>query len=38
MSSKNPKKNALLMEMCDFMRRLHYSIHTETAYCEWATK
>lgn len=38
MSSENPKKNNLLTEMRDFMRRLHYSIHTENAYCEWVAK
>jgi len=38
MSSENPKKNKLLTEMRDLMRRLHYSIHTENAYCEWVTK
>ena len=38
MSSENTKKNNLLTEMRDLMRRLHYSIHTETAYCDWVAK
>jgi len=38
MSSKNPRKNNLITEMRDLMRRLHYSIHTENAYCDWITK
>jgi len=37
MSSKNSKRN-LLTEMRDTMRRLHYSIHTEKAYCDWVAK
>ncbi len=38
MSSENPKKNNLLTEMRNLMRRLHYSIHTENAYCDWVAK
>jgi len=38
MSSENPKKNNLLTEMRELMRRLHYSIHTENAYCDWVAK
>lgn len=34
MSRGNSKKN-LLTETQDLMRRLHYSIHTERAYCDW---
>ena len=37
MSNEN-KKNNLLTEMRNFMRRLHYSIHTENAYCDWVAK
>jgi len=35
MSSKDSN---LLTEMRELMRRLHYSIHTENAYCEWVAK
>ncbi len=28
----------LLTETRDLMRRLHYSIHTERAYCDWITR
>ncbi|VAX04381.1 Tyrosine recombinase XerD [hydrothermal vent metagenome] len=28
----------LLTEMSDLMRRLHYSIHTERAYCDWVSR
>ncbi len=28
----------LLAETRDMMRRLHYSIHTERAYCDWITR
>ncbi|MFK5968635.1 MAG: integron integrase [Candidatus Marithrix sp.] len=35
MSSKDSN---LLTEMRDLMRRLHYSIHTENAYCEWVSR
>ncbi len=28
----------LLTEMRDLMRRLHYSIHTERAYCDWVSR
>jgi len=28
----------LLTEMRDLMRRLHYSIHTERAYCDWVAR
>jgi hypothetical protein len=38
MSSENSKKNNLLTEMRDLMRHLHYSIHTENAYCDWVAK
>ena len=30
--------NDLLTEMRDLMRRLHYSIHTERAYCDWVVR
>jgi len=33
MSTKKP--NNLLDEVRDTLRRLHYSIHTEKAYCDW---
>jgi len=33
----NPDKK-LLAEMRDLMRRLHYSIHTERAYCDWVER
>jgi len=36
-SSQNSGKD-LLTEMRDLMRRLHYSIHTERAYCDWASR
>ena len=38
MSSKNSKTNNFINEMWDLMRRLHYSIHTENACCDWVTK
>ena len=28
----------LLSETRDLMRRLHYSIHTERAYCDWIAR
>jgi len=28
----------LLTEMRELMRRLHYSIHTERAYCDWVER
>ncbi len=28
----------LLAEMSDLMRRMHYSIHTERAYCDWVSR
>ena len=28
----------MLAEMSDLMRRLHYSIHTERAYCDWVAR
>ncbi|GAW87826.1 hypothetical protein bplSymb_SCF19701P001 [Bathymodiolus platifrons methanotrophic gill symbiont] len=34
MSIEKPKKN-LLEETRSIFRRLHYSIHTERAYCDW---
>ena len=34
MSTKKTGKT-LLEETRDLMRRLHYSIHTERAYCDW---
>ena len=34
MSIQNQKKN-ILMESRDILRRMHYSIHTELAYCDW---
>jgi len=34
MSIEKPKKN-LLEETQSIFRRLHYSIHTERAYCDW---
>lgn len=34
MSTEKPKKK-LLMDVSDTLRRLHYSIHTERAYCDW---
>ncbi|MCF6259639.1 MAG: integron integrase [Gammaproteobacteria bacterium] len=37
MSTQNSGKD-LLTEMRDLMRRLHYSIHTERAYCDWAAR
>ncbi len=35
-TEKSGKK--LLVETRDFMRRLHYSIHTERAYCDWIAR
>jgi len=29
---------AELAGMSDLMRRLHYSIHTERAYCDWVSR
>jgi len=37
MSTQN-SSNDLLTEMRDLMRRLHYSIHTERAYCDWVAR
>ncbi len=37
MSTQN-SGNDLLTEMRDLMRRLHYSIHTERAYCDWVVR
>jgi len=37
MSTKKSEKN-LLDSMRDILRRLHYSIHTERAYCDWVTR
>jgi integron integrase len=37
MSTQNTKKN-ILDEMRDLLRRLHYSIHTERAYCDWVAR
>ncbi|MFK5947802.1 MAG: integron integrase [Methylococcales bacterium] len=37
MSIKRSKKN-LLEDMRDTLRRLHYSIHTERAYCDWVSR
>ncbi len=37
MSTQNSGKD-LLTEMRDLMRRLHYSIHTERAYCDWVAR
>ena len=36
MSNKSSKK--ILDEVRDIMRRAHYSIHTERAYCDWITR
>jgi len=33
-----PSDKTLLTETRDLMRRLHYSIHTERAYCDWITR
>jgi len=35
MTMKRTKKKKILDEVRDVMRVLHYSIHTERAYCEW---
>lgn len=37
MSTQNSKKS-ILDEMRDILRRLHYSIHTERAYCDWVAR
>ena len=37
MSTQNSGKD-LLTEMRDLMQRLHYSIHTERAYCNWLVR
>ncbi|MCP4551033.1 MAG: hypothetical protein GY834_03090 [Bacteroidetes bacterium] len=37
MSIHNSGKK-LLTEMRDVMRYLHYSIHTERAYCDWIAR
>jgi len=37
LSTQNSGKY-LLTEMRDLMRRLHYSIHTERAYCDWVAR
>ncbi len=37
MSTRN-SGNDLLTDMRDLMRRLHYSIHTERAYCDWVAR
>jgi len=37
MSTEHSGKD-LLTEMRDLMRRLHYSIHTERAYCDWVAR
>ena len=37
MSNLNSKRN-ILDEMRDLLRRLHYSIHTERAYCDWVAR
>ncbi len=36
--STSTKDKKLLTEMRDLMRRLHYSIHTERAYCNWIVR
>ena len=37
MSTQKPGKT-LLVKIRELMRRLHYSIHTERAYCDWITR
>jgi len=37
MSTEHSGKD-LLSKMRDLMRRLHYSIHTECAYCDWVAR
>ncbi len=37
MSTTPPKQN-LLQQTREILRRLHYSIHTERAYCDWITR
>jgi len=37
MSTQNSGKN-LLTEVRDVLRYLHYSIHTERAYCDWVAR
>ena len=37
MSNLNSKRN-VLDEMRNLLRRLHYSIHTERAYCDWVAR
>ncbi len=37
MSTQDPEQY-LLPEMRDLMRRFHYSIHTERAYCDWVAR
>ena len=37
MSTIKPN-NSLLDQMHDILRRLHYSIHTERAYCDWVVR
>ncbi len=37
MSTQNSGKD-LVTEMRNLMRRLHYSIHTERAYCDWVAR
>jgi len=37
MSTQNSGRK-LLTEMRDFMRRAHYSIHTERSYCDWVNR
>jgi len=37
MSTKN-SKTTLLEDTRDILRRLHYSIHTERAYCDWIAR
>ena len=36
--STSYSKKSLLEDMRDVMRRLHYSIHTERAYCDWVAR
>ena len=38
MSTAAKSDKTLLSETRDLMRRMHYSIHTERAYCEWITR
>ena len=38
LASKQNSGKKLLSETRDLLRRLHYSIHTERAYCDWISR